>query len=172
MADAAGRVRNSKGFRQAGSLVERDIRTVGEARGFAVSKLMTHWGEIAGEGLAGRTRPVEVRYGRDGLGATLTVLTTGAEAPMVEMAKEKLRERVNGCYGYNAIARIRITQTAPTGFAEGQADFDYAKKKTHAKAEPDAADIASAARAAGPVKDPDLRAALENLGARILSRHK
>jgi hypothetical protein len=30
---------------------------------------------------------------------------------------------VNAAYGYNAISRVRLTQTAPTGFAEGQAQF-------------------------------------------------
>ncbi len=169
MQGATGKPRKAKGFRQAGRLVEREIREVGESRGFAVSRLLTHWAEIAGEGLAGRTRPVDVKYGRSGLGATLTVLTTGAEAPMVEMSKEKLRERVNACYGYNAISRIRVTQTAPTGFAEGQADFDHAPKAP-LPTKPDPADIARAAETAAPVTDPGLRAALENLGARILSR--
>lgn len=171
MAGTTGKQRKWRGFRQAGQLVESEIREAGESRGFAVSKLLTHWAEIAGESLARRTRPVDVKYGRSGLGATLTVLTTGAEAPMVEMAKEKLRERVNACYGYNAISRIRITQTAPTGFAESQVDFDHAPKPA-APATPHKEDVACAARTAAPVTDPELRAALENLGARILSRHK
>ena len=34
-------------------------------------------------------------YGKGGMGATLTLLTTGPMAPMVEMQKERLRERVN-----------------------------------------------------------------------------
>ncbi len=171
MTGVPSKQRKGRGFRQAGMLVEREIRDVGESRGFAVSKLLTHWAEIAGDGLADRTRPVDVRYGRSGLGATLTVLTTGAEAPMVEMAKEKLRERVNACYGYNAISRIRITQSAPTGFADGRVDFDHAPRPS-APIGPDQADMDRAAQTAAPVTDPELRAALENLGARILSRHK
>ena len=47
------------------------------------------------------------------MGATLTLLTTGANAPMLEMQKEKLRQKVNAVYGYNAISRVRIT-----GFVE------------------------------------------------------
>ena len=47
---------------------------------------------------------------------------------MVQMQLPKLRERVNACYGYNAISRILLTQTAPTGFAEGQAEFAPAPK--------------------------------------------
>jgi hypothetical protein len=87
-----------------------------------VSRLLTHWAEIAGEDIARVTQPVEVSYGK-GFGATLTLLCPGAHAPMIEMQKERLREKVNACYGYNAISRIRITQTARSGFAEPQADF-------------------------------------------------
>ena len=53
---------------------------------------------------------------------------------MLEMEKEHLREKVNAVYGYNAIARIRITQTASTGFAEGQADFRHRRKGQEATA--------------------------------------
>lgn len=62
-------------------------------------------------------------YGREGMGASLTLLVSGAMAPMVEMQKEQLRDRVNAVYGYAAISRILLTQTAATGFAEGQASF-------------------------------------------------
>jgi hypothetical protein len=40
----------------------------------------------------------------------LVILTTGAQAQMLEMQLPQLREKVNACYGYNAISRIRITQ--------------------------------------------------------------
>ena len=161
--------RRGRGFRRAGNLVEREIREAGETRGFAVSKLLTHWAEVAGEAKAKRTRPVKVTYGRAGMGATLTVLTTGAEAPVVEMQKERLRERVNACYGYNAISRIRITQTAPSGFAEGAEVFDPVPADKR-QVVPDARLRARAQLTAAPVSDPGLRSALENLGTNILSR--
>ncbi|MEX0338241.1 MAG: DUF721 domain-containing protein, partial [Arenibacterium sp.] len=121
--------RNSttRGFKQTGSLLGDRIRRAGESRGFAVSRVVTHWEEVAGSDIAKIAQPVKINYGRGGLGATLTILTTGAQAPMMEMQKENLRTRVNAAYGYNAIARIHITQTAPTGFAEGQAAFAPAK---------------------------------------------
>lgn len=156
-----------RGFRQAGALVATHIREGGESRGFAVSRLLTHWAEVVGPDVARVARPVDIKYGR-GFGATLTLLTTGAEAPMLEMQKEAIRERVNACYGYSAIHKIRITQTAITGFADGRAVFDPAPKRT---AEPPP--IAPAARqAAGQVDDEDLRAALERLGTNVLSHTK
>ncbi|WP_232796486.1 DUF721 domain-containing protein [Roseovarius salinarum] len=161
-----------QGFRRADALLQRSIRTAAESRGFAVSRLLTHWNEIAGAEIAAVARPANVSHGRQGFGATLTLLTTGAQAPMVEMQKETLRERVNAAYGYNAIARIRITQTAPEGFAEGRATFDTAGRPDSSPARPQPAPHAQreAARLAAPVGDDSLRAALEALGRNVLSK--
>ena len=159
--------RRERGFEATGGLLKQQIRTVGESRGFAVARLLTHWAEIAGEDMARITRPVKVGYGREGMGASLTLLTTGAMAPMVEMQKERLRERVNAAYGYAAISRILLTQTAASGFAEGQAEFAPAPK---APATPDPAVLAKAQETAAPVQDPALRAALEAMAQNILTR--
>ena len=108
------------GFSQTSRLLQGRIRTASEARGFAVTRLLTHWDEIVGQATAQIARPVNVSYGREGMGATLTILTTGSQAPMLEMQKEQIREKVNACYGYRAISRVRITQTAPTGLPKGK----------------------------------------------------
>ncbi|MGR3455461.1 DUF721 domain-containing protein [Pseudooceanicola sp.] len=158
------------GFKRTASLLEGRIRRAGETRGFAVTRLLTHWEEIAGPDLAALARPVEVKYGRQNFGATLTLLTDGARAPLVEMQKEQLRQKVNAAYGYNAIARIRITQTASSGFAEGQVAFGPAPQP-----EPEAPDpvvVTTAKQTAGGVADEGLRAALEALGQNVLSRRK
>lgn len=165
-----GRTRR-KGFARAASLLSGQIRKAGETRGFAVTRLLTHWVEIAGEAAAAMSRPVEISYGRGGFGATLTLLTTGANAPLLEMQKEKLRERVNAVYGYNAISRVRITQTHATGFAEGQASFEHRKAKP-TEAAPDPAVKRAAEDVAAPVGDDGLRQALEALGQNVLSRSK
>ena len=170
MAQGKGRGtgRGKRGFQRTASLLTRQIREAGESRGFAVSKVLTHWAEIAGPDLASMTRPVDVRYGRQGIGATLTVLTTGAHAPLVEMQKERLRERVNACYGYAAISQIRVTQTAATGFAEGRVAFTP-------KPEPErpalaGATVTKARDLAASVGDDGLRLALSDLGANILTK--
>ncbi|PJJ85549.1 hypothetical protein CLV77_0068 [Brevirhabdus pacifica] len=161
-----------RGFRQAAGFVQPQIRTAGESRGFAVTRLLTHWVEIVGEEMAAMARPVEVGYSRSGgLGATLTVLTTGAMAPMLEMQKETLREKVNACYGYSAISRIRITQTAPIGFAEGQVSFDHAPKAGQ-DTTPDPEIAQEAHRTVRPITDQGLRQALEALGRNVLSKRK
>lgn len=159
------------GFKRAATLVERRVRAAGEGRGFAQSRVLTHWEEIAGPDLAAISRPVEVSYARKGFGATLTVLTTGANAPLLEMRKEDLRARINAVYGYNAIARLRITQTAASGFFEGQVDF--AHRKTQAPDPAADAQVRQQARAvAEGIGDESLRSALERLAANVISKDK
>lgn len=156
-------------FTKAATLIEKRVRDAGESRGFAVARLLTHWDEVVGPEIAAIARPVKVTYGRSGLGATVTVLTTGPQAPMLEMQKETLRARINACYGYAAISRVAITQTAPTGFAEGQAVFKPAPK---APPPPDPAVLHEASAAAAPVGDDGLRAALELLGRNVLAANR
>ena len=78
-------------------------------------------------------------------------------------------QKVNAIYGYRAISRISLTQTAATGFAEGQAEF-MAKPKTTPAPAPDV--LAEARETAAPIADPGLRAALEALAQNILTRRK
>ena len=157
----------TRGFTRAASLLQSRIRRAGESRGFAVSRLLTRWEEIAGADIAAVARPVKVSYSQGGFGATLTLLTTGAHAPVLEMQKERLRARVNAAYGYNAIARLRITQTAPEGFAEAQAAYAGPGPRPLA---PDPEALREAARLAEPEADGALREALETLARNVLSR--
>jgi len=157
------------GFAQAASLVTARIRTASESRGFAVTRLLTHWPEVVGESVARIARPVSVGHGRGGLGATLTLLTTGPHAPMLEMQKDQIRDRVNACYGYRAIARIRITQTAPTGFAEGQTPFEGPPRR---REDPAPEVIEAAQEAASKIENTELRLALAALATNVLHKKR
>ena len=158
-----------KGFRRATDLVAGSVRRATEARGFSETRLLTHWEEIAGAEIAQIARPVSVKYARGNFGATLTLLTTGAHAPLLRMQEPKIRERVNACYGYNAIGRIQITQTAPTGFAEGQISFKPKPKQPSSKVDPTR--LRTILTPASSVTNPGLRAALERLGTNIISKN-
>ncbi|MEM6578430.1 MAG: DUF721 domain-containing protein [Pseudomonadota bacterium] len=160
---------STKGFQNSASLLASRIRQASESRGFAISRVLTHWPEIAGEALASATRPVKVSHARQSFGATLTILASGPQAPLVEMQKDQLRARVNAVYGYNAISRIVITQTAADGFAEGQAHFTPQKELPEIH-RPSTEELEKARQLATPVQNPDLKAALETLGGHVLSR--
>ncbi len=162
--------RSMRGFEPASGLLRDRIRKAGEQRGFAVTRLLTHWPEIAGPDLARMTRPLKISYSKGGLGGTLVLLTRAAHAPVVQMQLPVLRDRVNACYGYNAISRISLTQTAPTGFAEGQAVFEPAPPAPEPA--PDPALAAEARETAEGVRDEDLRRALEALAQNVLNRSR
>lgn len=156
--------RRGRGFRTAASLVESRIRDAGRAQGFSVMRLLTHWPEVVGEDLARISRPDKISHGR-GLGATLTLVCRGAAAPLVQMQSSRIVEKVNACYGYAAISRVRIAQTAPDGFAEPQAAFRPAPTRGPAV-------DARASEMASDVADPGLREALRTLAGNVLSRRQ
>jgi hypothetical protein len=86
--------------------------------------------------VAGIALPLKITYGR-GFGGTLVLLTTGAHAPVLEMRGTEIVERVNACYGYRAVSRVQVTQTAPTGFAEGQVAFRTAPRQDEPEPDPE-----------------------------------
>lgn len=170
-ATAGPAFRRGRGFERTASLLQTRIREASESRGYVGAKLLAHWAEIVGPEIASRARPVKVGYSGKGLGATLTLLTTGPHAPVIEMQRERIREKVNAVYGFGAIARVRVTQTAPEGFADGQALFDPAP--VEALSEPTDGDRARDGRAreiAAGVEDAGLREALEALARHVIKR--
>lgn len=163
----AAPTRRKRGFERAGGLVATRIRQAGEARGFAVARLLTHWPEIVGDEVARVCRPQKVSWSQGGFGGTLVILAEGAHAPLIQMQEARIRERVNACYGHAAIARIRIVQTAPEmdvqparGFAEMAAPFEGPAARDKPLS-PEVSDRLSA------IRDPDLRAQLAALGGRV-----
>ncbi|MBC6442588.1 MAG: DUF721 domain-containing protein [Rhodobacteraceae bacterium] len=157
----------SGGFRRTGTILAARIRKAGESRGFVEARLLTHWAEIAGEDVARAARPVKVGYGRaGGLGATLTLLVNGAHAPLVQMQLPRIRDRVNAAYGYNAIARIHLAQTAPDGFTQARKAPPPARP---ALSESETARVCSAVFG---TDDAGLKAALEKLGRNVLAKAK
>ena len=148
-------------------LVDRHVKGAGRKRGFAVMRLVTHWVEIVGEETAEMAQPVDIGYAREGFGATLTLLTTGAHAPVLQTLLPQIREKVNACYGHNAISRIRITQTAPDGFWTSQSD-QTGNSKNPKEPAPEIRKASSSI--VGELENQDLKQALERLGASVLSR--
>lgn len=158
--------RRARGFEAAGHLAQDRISEGARKRGAMLARLLGHWGEIAGPDLGAITRPLRTHFGRDGLGATLTLAAAPATAPMLQMRLPDLTARINAALGYAAIARIKLVQSDQgsftAGLAEAPASFAAAPK---APAPPPAA-----ASELATVSDPGLRAALETLGRNLSSR--
>lgn len=160
--------RYKRGFSAISGLVDRQIGQAGKKRGFAVMRLVTHWDDIVGAQISEIAQPVDVSYAREGFGATLTVLSSGSHAPIVQTMLPQIQQKVNACYGYNAISRVRITQTAPVGFEQGRAINRKASNIQPQAITPEVQKASS--ELAQGVEDTDLKQALERLATRVLSR--
>ena len=95
------------------------------------------------------------------------IFADGAHSPELQMMLPELKHKVNACYGYNAISRIRITQTGEYGFGEQASDFEHKPKESKTLTPKQAADLTASI---APVADDRLRAALEKLGKNILNK--
>ena len=155
-----GNRKHGRGFAHAGGLLASRIRQGAQGRGFAEVRLLTHWEEIVGPDVARIARPGRVSYARGGLGATLSVFCSGADAPVVSMQADTIRERVNACYGYNAVRRVRIEQDGQArGLAEAAAPYRADKPAPAPVFTPDIDNVS----------DAGLRDALARLAGNVLS---
>ena len=160
-------IRRKKSVSSVSSFLEDQLGKAGEKRGFAVMRLLTHWREIVGEEISQITKPVKVGYNRDGLGATLTILCLGANAPILQTMLPQIKEKVNSCYGYSAISKVRITQTDsvalfPVSTDESKSNFSLQDLNPV---------IAEASKSiTNDVESDQLRLALQKLGQSILKK--
>ena len=155
------------GFKKASVLLKKNIQKVSESRGFAQSRVLTHWSEIVGEEISSVSVPTKVSYKTDGLGATLTILTSGSSGPILEMQKEFIRTKINAVYGYNAVQKIKITQSSPLALIRKNENPQSAiSKKNKRKVEIST----SLEKAVNEIDDKNLRQALEELAINVFTK--
>ena len=82
-------------------------------RGLARAELLSWWPDIVGEAYAGHTSPERIRWPRDGTAATLFVRCDPAMALQFSYETDRVRERLNGYFGYAAVGALRIIQQRP-----------------------------------------------------------
>jgi hypothetical protein len=79
--------------------------------GFAEARLVTHWRALVGESLGARTLPIRLRFPQgQRQGATLYIRASGPAALEVQHLAPQLIERINGFFGYGAVAALRLEQ--------------------------------------------------------------
>ena len=124
--------------------------------GFIQSSIVSRWAEIVGERYAKVSCPESLKFpaGRKSSGA-LTLLVDGAHAPLIQHLTPVIVDRVNRFFGYAAINRIVFKQGKPPAPA----------------AKPQRPQLVAVPKELGEglreIADPELRACLESLGARI-----
>ncbi len=142
--------------RRAGDLVG-DIGGVAFKKfGFVQSAIVSRWSEIVGERYARVSSPESIRFpaGRKSAGV-LTLLVQGAHAPLMQHLTPLIVERVNRFFGYRAIDRLVFRQGKP-------AAQPVPTKRPELRPVPK--ELGEGLR---QIADPELRACLESLAARI-----
>ena len=135
-----------------GAIGDRSFRRFGFVQGSIVSR----WAEIVGERYAKASSPESIRFplGKK-TGGVLTLLVDGAHAPLIQHLTLMIVERVNRFYGYAAVNRIVFKQGKPPA---------PAPKPARPQLRPVPKELGEGLR---EIADPELRACLESLAARI-----
>lgn len=124
--------------------------------GFIQASVVSRWGEIVGERYARVSSPESIRFpaGKKS-GGTLNVVVQGAHAPLMQHLAPVIIERVNRFFGYGAVERLAFRQGAPV---------PSAKRVERPEVGPVSKEMGEGLR---EIADPELRACLEALAARI-----
>ncbi len=155
--------------RAVGAYVPQLTRKAFEKFGFSAASLLTDWVTIVGAEIAGHTAPERLKWprevhstgedeaGSEGRpGAVLVLRVDPARALEVEYKGRQIIERINGYFGYRAIAELRLLQ-APLAKAAKPQILPAALPRCEA---PELATIA----------DERLRAALNRLKSGLMAR--
>ncbi len=129
-------------------------------RGFGEAQLVTQWDAVMGPELAARLSPDRLTFPRgERRGGTLRLRVASAFALEAQHLEPAIIERINGFFGYGAVARLVLVQ-GPPKYAGQQA---APQPRRLSAAEADALETRLAA-----IANPALRQALARLGAAVI----
>jgi hypothetical protein len=151
--------RRSGGPRALAESLSKVTREALGKRGPAEGGLIVNWPEVVGAETAAICHPLKLSFARRDrrMDGTLTVRVRPGQATRLQHLEPRLVERINGYFGYRAVARLQIRQ-GPLGAANSAplraADDEAAPEPV---------------RKSGSDRDPDpaLAAALARLGRAI-----
>lgn len=155
--------RISRGPLAVAAVAGRITRPILGKRGLAEGDILSRWATIVGPTLAAYALPEQVKFprGRREDGELLVRVSNGSFATSLQHDAPIVIERINGYFGYAAIRSLKIVQ-APLPL-----------RRPKVRKEPPPLSEAEKIRLGSDVSsvtDPELRAALERLGAAIRRR--
>ena len=158
---AAVEARRAGGMRHLAALLPRLTRPALGKRGFAEGGIVADWPDIVGPDLAAASLPERLAFSRgarrDG---TLHVRVSGALALELQHLEPMVVERINGYFGYRAVARLRIRQ----------GPIPRSRRRQAPPAHADPATLGAIDHAVSLVSDPGLRSALAGFGRALHGR--
>lgn len=148
------------GPRPIGQALDRLIARAGQQRGFRESRLLLDWAAMVGPGLAAHTLPERLVRGTGGGGGVLHLKVAPGHALDVQHLAPIILERINGHFGYLAVARLALRQ----GPVARPRRPGLPSRRPLA-----AGEVAALEGMLGDVKEPDVREALRRLGRAVLA---
>ncbi len=126
--------------------------------------LLDHWQEIVGADYAKVTIPAKITFPHQPMeprrrSGTLTIKLPKGLAMEFSFKTDQIRQRINGYFGYDAVAKIIFEPVYGTPEAKGPT-----------LKEPDPEELAKVKTGVQDIENDELRAALEAFGAAGLSR--
>ncbi|MBL6946346.1 MAG: DUF721 domain-containing protein [Rhodospirillales bacterium] len=149
--------------RALGVAVEKVTKPLFGKRGLADGAIVRNWPAIVGADFAKVTAPEKLSFPTgERAGGTLHLrVASGAVATQIQHAEPVILERINGYFGYRAVARLRMMQ-APVA---ARKEFELSTPK-----EIDPQDDKAIAEILSGIEDEELREALQSLGRSVKTR--
>jgi hypothetical protein len=151
-------------LRALGAEVPRIAAPILGKRGLGEAQLIAEWASIIGPALAEHASPDRLSFTRgERRDGTLHLRVASAAALEIQHREPQIIERINAFFGYRAVARLRLVHAPPNTAAR--------------TAPPRPLPLAARERQMldqrlTGIEDPELRAALEGLGAAIIGTAK
>lgn len=141
---------------------DRVTKPVFGRHGFANGALVLDWPAIVGSAVAAHTLPLRIRFPpRERSGGTLEIkVANSAFATELQHLEPLVLERINGYFGWAAVARIRLRH----------GPLPVRKVTAMAAPTPSPAAEERLAKTLERVEDPQLRAVLERLGRYVVAK--
>ena len=143
-------------MRRLSTMIEPMVAPSANERGFAISRLISHWHDIVGD-TAAWCRPADIHFPRGSRNnGTLKLQITSGRGPQAQAMSAQIIDQVNAAFGYQAVGRITLVQNLPPSTPKTPP-----KKPATIS---DAPDIWTLDEKLKHIKSPELRAALRRLG--------
>ena len=146
-------------MRRLSTMIEPMVAPSANERGFAISRLISHWHDIVGD-TAAWCRPADIHFPRGSRNnGTLKLQIALSRGPQAQAMSAQIIDQVNAAFGYQAVGRITLVQNLPPSTPKTPP-----KKPATIS---DAPDIWTLDEKLKHIKSPELRAALRRLGGPV-----